>query len=143
MTLFKNAKQKNFFLFVLICSIASISVIIGIIFISISAREFGNQVEKVREYLDLNSAQNLIEKNGWTTQGIESELGKWASQLKDLSGHDDIMNKIDDIIKSQGLLKEIDTPLFAYGIFLLILGIISSIGTGLYGNSIFNKKYQK
>lgn len=143
MTLFKNAKQKNFFLFILICSIALTSIIIGIVFISISAREYGNQINKVKEYLDLNSIQNLIEKNDWKTQGIESDLGKWVDQLKNLSGHDVIMTRINEIIENQGLLKEIDTPLFAYGIFLLILGIISSIGTALYGNSIFNKKYQK
>ena len=98
MTLFKNAKQKNFFLFILICSIALTSIIIGIVFISISAREYGNQINKVKEYLDLNSIQNLIEKNDWKTQGIESDLGKWVDQLKNLSGHDVIMTRINEII---------------------------------------------
>ena len=94
MALFKDKKQRNKFLFILITSIAVITLIIGSVFLGVGAKEYIDQVNIAKD--------NLLANNP----------------------------------------AIVDAPLFAYGIFLMIMSVISWVGVGLYGNSIFNKKYQ-
>lgn len=94
--LFKDQKRRNLILFIILATLASVTLIIGVVFIGISASDYVAQVKLIKENFETNpTATNIM-----------------------------------------------DVPLFSYGIFLLVMSIICWVGTGLFGNSTFNKKYQ-
>ncbi|QZX49105.1 hypothetical protein [Mycoplasma sp. E35C] len=144
--IFKTKKQKNRFLFVFIACLTIICLVIGIAFLVSSSKEYTDQVSRTKDYLNINSIKSALQENNWNPDGVN--LGKWQTELSSYPSNNQqelqpwFENKIQEIITDQKLIKEVDVPLFAYGIFLTVMGVITGIGTWLFGNSIFNKKYQ-
>ncbi len=44
--------------------------------------------------------------------------------------------------RPEGGVPSLDVPIFTYGIFCWIMSLLTLVAVGLYGNSVFNKKYK-
>lgn len=65
---------------------------------------------------------------------------EFSEQLKIAKENLEFNSKLEEGQEARKVL--IEAPLFTYGIFFWIMTLLTSIAVGLYGNSIFNKKYK-
>ncbi|AHC00029.1 hypothetical protein GCW_03740 [Mycoplasmoides gallisepticum S6] len=70
-------------------------------------------------------------------------LGKFKDTLMNVKNQAELNTTVAKIIQDNQLISTIDAPAFAYGIFMVLVGILTGLATILFGNSTFNKKYQK
>ncbi|QMT98502.1 hypothetical protein H3143_03315 [Mycoplasma tullyi] len=139
--IFKDQKQKNKFLFYLLLAITLIALLVGIILLALNTGNYNNQVSRTRDYLVLQTDKAAIENANFNMQGLM--LGKFKDLLSNVKNQAELNTTVSQIIQNNNLISTIDAPAFAYGIFMVLIGILTGFATILFGNSTFNKKYQK
>ncbi|AAP57019.2 hypothetical protein RUS47_03635 [Mycoplasmoides gallisepticum] len=139
--IFKDQKQKNKFLFYLLLVITLVALLIGIILLALNTANYNDQVARTRDYLVLQTDKSSIENANFNMQGLM--LGKFKDTLMNVKNQAELNTTVAKIIQDNQLISTIDAPAFAYGIFMVLVGILTGLATILFGNSTFNKKYQK
>lgn len=139
--IFKDQKQKNEFLFYLLLVITLVALLIGIILLALNTANYNDQVARTRDYLVLQTDKSAIENANFNMQGLM--LGKFKDTLMNVKNQAELNTTVAKIIQDNQLINTIDAPAFAYGIFMVLIGILTGLATILFGNSTFNKKYQK